>query len=277
MKQETVPSAIPSQGMVIQLLSRRALAERRRLIAGLAIGGFLLALLTTALYSSLGAEYDQLFEEMPAALTSMLGDAELGTIEGWLQAEVFSFMGPGLVIGSAIAVGSGALAGAEQGGRLALVSSGPVHRSTIVLAVAATIGITAAITTGGLVLGIAAGAVLAGVSVSFGNVFAASLLLMLLGITIGTVALAAGALTGRRGPSLAGSITVAVVSYCVYSFFPLNEQLDAFANVSFWHPFAAGQPLSHGLDLGHVLIFVVAIVATVAVAIAGFERRDLTN
>ena len=272
----TIESHIPSRGTVVQLLSRRALAERRRLLAGLSVGGFLLALLTTALYPSLGAEYDTIFEEMPAALASMLGDAELGTIEGWLQVEVFSFMGPGLVIGAAISVGSGALTGAEQAGRLTLVSSGPVHRSTIVIAVATSIAITAAITTGGLVSGIAMGALFAGVSVSVGSVFAASLLLMLLGVTIGMIALAVGALTGRRGTSLAVAISVTVISYCVFSFFPLSERLDAVADVSLWHPYAAGQPLANGLDLGHVLIFVVAITAAVVVAILGFERRDLT-
>ena len=56
---------------------------------------------------------DQLGEvvyvELPEIGTGVTVAVELGTIEGWLQAEVFSFMGPGLVIGSAIAVGSGAL------------------------------------------------------------------------------------------------------------------------------------------------------------------------
>jgi ABC-2 type transport system permease protein len=277
MNERPLPPLVPSRTTVTRLFTRRMLAERRRLIAGLTIGGFLLALLTTALYSSLGAEYDALFEEMPAAFASMLGDAELGTIEGWLQAEVFSFMGPGLVIGSAISVGSGGLAGAERGGRLALVSSGPVERSTIVNSVAMTIAITAAVTTGGLVLGILVGALLAGVSISVGNVLAASLLLMLLAVTMGTLALAAGAVTGQRGTSTATAVVVAVASYCVFSFFPLSERLDSFASVSFWHPYAGGRPLTAGLNFAHVFIFAIAIAVAVAVSVIGFERRDLTD
>ena len=169
------------------------------------------------------------------------------------------------------------VAGAEQDGRLALVSSGPVARRTIVLSVVLAVGVAATITTSGLVLGIIGGALVADIAVSLGNVLAASLLLMLLAATVGCVAVAAGAFTGRRGISTAAAVTSAVASYCIFSFFPLSERLSNFASVSLWHPYAGGQPLSNGLPVGHVMIFVVAIGITVALSIVGFDRRDLAN
>lgn len=262
---------------LVRVLARRMLAERRRLIGGISLAGFVLALLTTVLYSSLGAEYDALFDDMPAALVSMLGDADLSTLEGWLQAEVFSFMGPGMVIGTAIAVGSGALAGAEEQGRLALITAGPLRRSTLITAVTSATAVSAIAITVALFLGIMAGAMLAGLPVAVGNVIAACLLLLLLAVTLGLCAIVIGALTGSRGAALTSAVGVSIASYASFSFFPLSETLEPFAVVSFWHPFASSTPLLNGLRPGHATVFLVASSALYLMAVASFERRDLTG
>lgn len=272
---ETV--AAPTQARIAALLARRTIAERRRLVAGITTGGFLLALLTTSLYASLGSEYGALLEEMPAALASMLGDADLGTLEGWLQAEVFSFMGPGLVIGSTIAVGSGALAGAENQGRLALIASGPVRRSTMVFATIVAVVFAGAATSTGLFVGILAGAAVAGISASIAHVLGASVMLFLLGLTIGSIAVLAGAISGKRATATATALLVAVASYCISSFFPLSDDLEPFAWLSLWHPFTAGQPLRNSLRATDVGVFVAAIALSLAAAVAAFERRDLRS
>ena len=258
-------------------LVRRMTAERRRLISGFTVAAAALAAMTAALYASIGVDYASMVEELPAAFDSMLGGADFSTAAGFLQVELFSIVAPGLVLGVAIAVGSGSLAGAEQGGRLALITTGPVKRSTVTGAALATMVVAVVAVSMGLFVGVEIGASAGGVDLATSRLAAACVSVGLFGVAVGAISLAAGAFSGSRSIALASGTAVAVGSYVIDAFFPLNGVLEPFAEVSLWHPYAANTPLTNGLDPRHVAIFLVVTAAASFFGLWGFERRDLAG
>lgn len=260
---------------IIRVLIGVMLSERRRLIFALTIAAATIAALTAWLYSSLGVNYDELLADMPEAMVAMLGDADLGTPAGWLQVELFSFVGPGLAIGAGVSVAAGALAGAEERGQLTLITTGPTRRSVVARAALAAMLIAVATVTAGLFVGIMVGSNLGSLDISSSNVAAACLSLALLGGAVGAITLAAGAFTGDRGTAAGIGTASAVVSYAVDAFFPLSESLAPFAKFTLWYPFAANEPLINGLSIWHLLTFGLVISSSLLAALVGFERRDL--
>ncbi len=256
-------------------LVRRNLAERRRFLAGISFGGAAIAALITVLYESVGPAYAKAMVDLPDAVKAMIGGADFATPEGFLQVELFSFVGPGLAIAAAVSIAAGSLAGAEQTGRLALITTSPIRRSQVLAASAAATVLAAFVAAGGMFIGIVFGAVIGGLDLGLGNVAAACASTGLLGATTGLIALVAGAATGRRGVAIATGSMVAVVSYLVDAFFPLNSTLAHVADVSLWYPFAEHEPLVNGLHWGHAAIFVAISVAAALTAGWLFERRDL--
>lgn len=253
----------------------RGLRERRRLILGLSAAAAAMAVMVVSLYSSVGAQFDEVFETMPAALESMFDGANLSTPEGFIQVELFTFVGPGLAIAAGIAAGANAIAGAEQGGRLTLVLSGPVHRHSVVTSAIATTLCAVIVVSGALFVGIAAGAALGDVAVSTNRVIAACFSLGLLGASIGLIALATGAWSGSKGLAVAVATTIALASYAIYTFFPLSDRLEPGHRLSLWYPFANGQPLMHGLRWDHAGILALVGATAATSAYWGFQRRDL--
>lgn len=104
--------------------------RRRNGMIALAIGIALLVLMYIALWPSMeGLELDELFEDLPPFFQDMFGIIELGTIEGFLAAELYMFIWSlllGLYFGYA---GAGIIAGDFERNRLDISLSLPVTRT----------------------------------------------------------------------------------------------------------------------------------------------------
>lgn len=258
-------------------LSRQMIRERARLLGGFALAAVAMSAMTSALYSSIGADFAEVIDDLPAAFDSMTGGADFSTPEGFLQVELFSIVAPGLVSAVAIMVGSRSLAGSEEDGTLPLITTGPVRRSSVVTAAAAATLVAVFAVTVAVAVGVAFGGRVGGAGVGLGGVLAACMHLALLGAAIGSIALAAGALVGTRGAATGSGTIAAVGSYVIDSFFPLNSSLEPWARFSLWHLYAGSQPLANGIDGLHVAILLLVAVVGFAVAVVGFARRDLAS
>jgi ABC-2 type transport system permease protein len=262
---------------VVGTLVRRNLSERRRFLAGMTVAAAALATMIAGLYASIGDSYDDILDDLPAALEGMIGDADFSSPEGFVHVELFSFVAPGLTIAAAIAIAAGALAGAEQSGRLSLITASPVRRSRIVYGVILSTLIAIAVVAVGLSLGIAAGAAIGDIGLGATNIAAGGVSVGLLAAAVGAIALAAGAVTGKRGVAVGTGTAVAVAAYAIDAFFPLSQTLDPFAKLSLWYPYGRNQAIINGLDWGYAGILAAVTAGGMAVAVAAFERRDLTS
>lgn len=258
-------------------LARHIIRERALLLGGFALAAMAMSAMTSALYSSIGADFAEVIDDLPAAFDSMTGGADFSTPEGFLQVELFSIVAPGLVSAVAIIVGSRALAGSEEDGTLPLITTAPVRRSWVVTAAMTATVLAALIVTAATFVGVELGGRVGGAGVGLGGVLAACAHLALLGAAVGSIALAAGAAVGTRAAATGSGTIAAVGSYVIDSFFPLSSSLEPWARLSLWHLYAGSQPLANGIDGLHVVILFLVTVAAFAVAVVGFARRDLAS
>lgn len=260
----------------VSRISIKTSSEYQGVMVVASVAMFLMALMMGPIYSVIPPDYVEIISEFPDALIAMIGGADMSTAAGFIQAEVFSITAPIAVIVVTAIMGSRAIAGEEENHTMGLLMANPITHTRIVAEkTVAMIGVTVAV---GLAtfLGTWFGVLLGGVEgLPVAHIAAASALVTLLGLMFGGLALAIGAATGRS--RLASSITaaVAVLSYFVYSFFPLSEALEGWANVSPFFLYLGGEPLTNGMAWGDAGILAAMFVALVAVSPRLIARRDL--
>ncbi|HET9094559.1 MAG TPA: ABC transporter permease subunit [Solirubrobacteraceae bacterium] len=267
------PPRAPSWAGSMRALVRRGLRDSRRstLTWGLtlgAYGGFM-----AAVYPSIQPSLDQLLKHYPAALKQAFDVTSMRTVEGYIQAEMFSLIVP-LALGYfVIHAITGPTVGAEERGELDTVLSLPLSRRVLMAStcvVAALTATTVMVTTG--VMTFAVGR-LAGTHISAGLVAAGVggvLPLALLGG--GIAAVAAGAMHRGRGASgLALGLLVAM--YLIDLVGKLAHHLEVIRWASAFRYY--GSPMRDGIDpLSLIGLSAVAAALMIAGALL-LERRDV--
>jgi ABC-2 type transport system permease protein len=257
----------------------KTLSDQRRSLLGWLAGIVLIVLMYAAIWPSLRDQpsMSDFLNQMPEAFRNLFASAgaDLSTPVGYIQVELMSFIGPALVIVYAVGQGSGAVAGEEERHTMDLLLGAPVSRTRVVLEKAA------AMVLGTLFLSAATGAALMlegrlfDLDLPVNGVVAAMLHLALLGLVFGGLALALGAATGHIGLARGVPGAVAVLAYLVNGLGAMVDWLEPFQRFSPFYQFAAHDPLRHGVSYPAAGVAVVTLVALVAVAVWGFQRRDV--
>lgn len=221
-----------------------------------------------------GEEFQQLLDAYPPAMKAAF---DISTFDGpgFLKGEMFSFMLPLLFLIFAIGRGADLIAGEEERGALDVLLSHPQPRRRIVLEKAggllAGLGVLAGVTFATLAIVVTVG----DFGVSLAHLAGAVLLLYLLAALFGMAALAAGGLRGRRGVAIGVGAALAVGLYFVQVVARLVPSIEEANWASPFYYYSGGDPLVDGLNVVHALILLVAGGALLALAVLGFERRDV--
>jgi len=173
-----------------------------------ALGMAAVILMVGALFPAVGDSIGKL--DLPEGVADLLGGADYGTIAGWMRSEIGAIYGPLVVAAVAITGAVGATAGEEEAGILGLVLAHPVERSRLVLAKGAAVAVLVATVALGTFIGLVAGVAVAGGGISVGHLAALALHLAFFGFAVGALALALGAVTGRK--AVASGVTAAFAS-----------------------------------------------------------------
>lgn len=256
----------------------KTLRDQRKSLSWWTLGFVGTVLLYTAFWPSIrenGAQLTKYVENMPEFVRNMIGGVDYATPEGYIQSEVFSFLGPILLLVYAIGAGSRAIAGEEEAGSLDLLLSVPVRRRRVLLdkfwaMLAATFWLTLAMWLALL---------------AFGPVFdlrpglegftAASANLFLLAAAFGTVALAVGAVTGSKGLAVGVPSGVALITFILNTLAPSVDWLEPYRVLSPFYYYSGGNPILNGLDPWHASVLGAITVVALGFALWAFERRDL--
>jgi ABC-2 type transport system permease protein len=258
----------------------KTLRDQRRALAWWTLGFVGTVLLYSAFWPNIrdnAATLTEYVERMPEFMRNLIGDVDYGTPAGYVQSEVFSFLGPILLLVYAVGAGSRAIAGEEEAGSLDLLLSTPVRRFRVLLdkfwAMLAASGWLVAAMWLGLV--------------AFGPAFdlrpglegftAASLNLFLLALAFGTIALATGAATGSKGLAVGVASGIALVTFILNTLAPSVDWLEPYRVLSPFYYYSAGDPMLNGFDLGHAAVLGGISVVALAIALLAFERRDLAT
>ena len=263
------------------IITMKTIRDQRRALVGWAIGMAALVLLYASFYPSIrsnAATLNKYMETLPEALRNMIGNSgDISSPVGYMRSEIFSTMGPLLLIILAIGAGARAIAGEEEGRTLDLLLANPVKRHSVVLQkffamVASTSGV-------GLVLlvGIAVFGPAFGLHIALVDLAAAVVSAIALAVGFGTVALAVGCWRGRRGVAIAAATSLAVLAYLVNILAPSIKGMSRFQVLSPFYHYIEYDPLRTGFSAFHLSVLVAIAGVALALALLGFERRDLTS
>lgn len=259
-------------------LVRKELRDQTRALIGWGAGFMAMVLLYSAFWPSVRDNADQFasyLENIPDALRSVIGELSLGTPVGYLQSELFSFLGPALILVFAIGVGARCLAGEEEQGTLDLLVVTPIPRGMIVLQKFAALALTALGL--GVVLWISVVVVgrLFGLDVAIADIAAATTHLLLLGISFGAIAMFLGAWRGRRSLAIGVTAALAVGTFILNAFAPTVEGFAWAARLSPFFYYGNSLPLRNGLHVGHAFVLVALAAVALIGSVVAFDRRDL--
>lgn len=255
--------------------------DQWRMVLGWAAFAGIWPAMYVALYPSIGAlgEMQKMLEKMPPGIREFFASAslDLGSPEGFLNMELFTFVAPLLVLAYTVVVAGGATAGEEESGTLDLLLANPVPRWRIVVEKSIAFVIGTIVIGIGMWIGAAVGAAAVNIQLDMWLIGQAIASAVLLGYALGGLALAIGAFTGRRWLAASVALMVAIAGFFLNGLGALVDWLEPWRPLSPFYHYIANDPLTNGLDIGHVLVLVAWAVIGGIVAVIAFERRDLAR
>lgn len=196
------------------------------------------------------------------------------TFEGYAGQEIFTQMAVLMVI-MAIVFGSAFLAGDEGNGTLMTLLARPVRRVSAYMQKYAALLVMITLVAAAYFIGGVLGGWVLGEPVPYAPFLRATLMIWLLGVSLGTLAYGMGAITGRRG--LAGLVVgfYAFIAYFIASLSTATDIVDKLSYGSLFRYVAAPEVMSNGLNWGNVAVLALTAGVALIVALPVFVRRDL--
>ncbi len=257
---------------------RKELRGLRGAVIGWGVGTALWAFWVIFLFPSMATQMAEF--ELPDFYKAFGDWGNIGTLEGWLSAEVFSILVP-IVLGLfAIIAGSGALAGEEDAGTMEMMLAMPLARWQIVVAKAAALtiaivlvfGILAASMWGGLQM--IADQVTLTVTVADGLRATVAGVPVIFFFTMFALWLGSYLPTRRHALSLAGAVLM--VSYLVNNLSALLDSLKPLQPYSPLYYYPSGKALTEPLNGEYMALMIVLGLVFLGLAVLSFERRNVT-
>jgi len=257
----------------------KTLRDQRRALLWWVIGLLALAAYLAVLYPSIAKtpSYNQMLQAWPKEIVaSVMGEfPDYSTPEGYMNSTTYFMMVPLLFIAFAAGLGAHATAGEEEHGTLDLLLASPLPRWRVVLDKFAALAVLTLVLGLALWLGLAVSAAPVHMDLHLGRLAAVTLSAVLLGLAFGALALAVGAITGKRGLSTALASVVGLAAYFINSLAPVVKGLEPYRKLSLLYYYIGADPLRNGLNLGHAVVLGGVTAALLAVAILAFQRRDV--
>ncbi|BCY09434.1 ABC transporter permease subunit [Actinoplanes sp. L3-i22] len=254
----------------------KALHDQRRSLLGWGLGLALVVLLESALWPSIGkmTNLQQFLADYPEAMRKLFNLQDFGTGTGFVNGELFSALVPVLFLTYAIGRGARAIAGEEESGTLDVLLVTPVTTTGLLVQQAA------ALLSGLLALGavlyaaILLGSALFGLGIGLGPLLFATLAMVLLAFEFGALALAVGAVTGRRATAIGVAAAAAVASYLLYVAGQLVTSIEPWRPLSPFDQAMSGGPIGAGFRWAYLAMPAVAVLVMAAAA-PRLARRDI--
>jgi ABC-2 type transport system permease protein len=265
--------------MLLRSVFEKCLHDQWRAVLGWAVFASLMPAMYVAIYPSFGSAkaIQQFIDQLPDAYKALFASTgvDMSTATGYLNIELFSFVGPLLLLAVGVALGASATAGEEEGGTADLLLANPIRRSKVVVEKAGAMVLWTFAVAAAVWVGVAIAATLVGVELALDRVAIALVDCALLGVAYGGVALLAGALLAKRMAAFAVAFILAVVAYFVNALAPMVTGWKDLQVVSPFYWYIGNDPLRNGFAPVHALALVVLAAACIALAAVVWERRDI--
>ncbi|MBB5801187.1 ABC-2 type transport system permease protein [Saccharothrix ecbatanensis] len=223
-------------------------------------------------------DLDRLLDAYPEAFKALFGvQGSFTSGVGYVQAEVFGFLAPLVLLGVAIGQAARATAAEERAGTLDLLLASPVSRTRVLAdkALAIMVGLlgVAAALAGVLVVG----SRVVGLDVPVSGLVAACASAAVVALPFGALALLVGAGTGRPGLAVAVPVGVALPAFLLDALSVLSDDLRPWRVLSPFHHAGIDDALAGRPDWGGLALLLLVTAVVLGAAVAVFQRHDVTR
>jgi ABC-2 type transport system permease protein len=261
--------------MLIPPLVAKTGRDDRRAIAGWAVGVAAFVSVYVGFYPQFRGVAEFKDSALPQGMADFLGIENMTSPAGYLEATIYSFIGPLLLVFCGITFAARTIPRPEEDGGMELLLANPLSRSAFAgqrLAVAVG-AVTAVAAIPGVLVTILAAAL--DIGVPLGNIAAASVGLVALAWCFTGIAYLIGAWSGRRSTVLAVAVALGVASFVGRALAGLVDGLGWLRWLSPFHHSPGAAPPRTGWHLGPLAVLVLVAVVTAVAGIIAFDRRDV--
>lgn len=268
----------PSGGRTFAVLLGHVLSLQARSVAiwGAAFGAFGVMMVSIFPAIADGPGLEQMTDALPQGMLEAVGVedlASMGTITGFLEAQIFGLVLPLAIPFFAILAAAGAIAGAEENGTIDVLMGNPLPRWQLVAAyfVSTAIALAGVLSLFGLFLWGSAQFIDA--ELPIGTVAEGVFGAWPLALFFGGLAMVASAAFHRR------MLAVGVAGGVLFVMYFLNVVSGLVEELEFLEYFSAiyyyGAPLTEGIDWANFAILTGAAIILAAAAVFAFQKRDI--
>lgn len=256
-------------------ITRGVLQDQRRQLAVWTVAIAAVSAMYTAFYPTIGGgAMEDMMATMPPELTTALGFDTIATPAGYVTSTVYSLLGIVLLLVYGISQGARLVAGQEEAGTLELEFTAPVTRTRTYLERLAALwfGLLGLVTAVTAILVVLTATLPLDIAVS--NIVVTSILMLLTGGLFATLALAAGATTGRKSTALGIAAGAAVLLYVSNALGPLAD-VSWMTAISPFDWYLGADPLSTGMDWTGAGLLVGSTALIAVTGLVKFRSRNL--
>jgi|TARA_B110000263_G_scaffold248111_1_gene262297 ABC-2 type transport system permease protein len=222
--------------------------------------------------------FQEITASMPKALTQFLGGTsglDFGSIEGFLNAQVFTIMAPIMAIAVAVNYGGKATAQEESSKSLDIILSAPISRESFIIQkifsmIIKTLFIAITHWVSYFILGI-----IFSQNIPIEGLSAICFNLFLMGITFGMISVFIGTLSGNSTQAISIGGALALIAYLVANIAPLVDSLSNTKYFALFYYYKGGEPLKNGFHSWHWIPFLAITLTFIFLSIYQFKKRNL--
>lgn len=250
------------------------LRSRKTMVLAICAGLLFTSIGYLALYPSFEDQIQSLADDLPDAYKAFIGDADIGSPEGYIRSQVYSLVAPLLIAGAAIAAGS-SLARAERDQTLVVFVVTPLSRRALAGAWLLFLVTGVVIAAVASIVGVVVGGPLAGAEVGLDRVLLATLPMLMFGLLVGCVALLVSTLTGAPSTATGLGWMTVLISFLANSLGELIDSLHWLSLINPWTWHGAGEAITGDFNLGNFVLLALSSAVIASAAIISFTRRNL--
>lgn len=214
-------------------------------------------------------------DNYPEALKQIFRMEDYTSGAGFLSTELFSMMLPLIYISIGASWGANATAQEEERRTADILLTLPISRvrilsTKIVAAIMAQVFLSVV-----LVLALVIGIRFVDLSLGTLKIVAGALTGTLLGILFNSVATFLGAAWGKRPIALGGAIALAIAGFLFFSLAPLVNTFERLTPINPFQWTLGSRPLFDGVDVGYTLLTLIVASGFYVASVFVFKRRDI--
>jgi ABC-2 type transport system permease protein len=249
---------------------------RGQLVNALIWGGVLglMGGMYVSLFPSMGTELDQYIESMPEAMKAFVPSLGLtGTVEAWLNMELFSLLAPLALPFFVIIMGARAIAGREERGKMDLLLSNPLPRWMLVLATFLAMLAALLVALVPIYLLTLAVAPLVNVDLDPVALLEGTVNLLPMCLSFGALALLLSTLVHRAARAIVVPAALLVGMYVLEGLGNYSAKVEPLQPVGVFHHYGAA--IVEGIDWPRFLGLLLVALVLMAMSIVAFSRREI--